>query len=146
MKRIVTGRAADGRDGIISSGSVDPVAAMPGSRNETRLCWSTTGPIVVPRDAAEPMPEFARAPQAPGDSRFLLLTFPPRATTPVHVTPTCDYVVIVMGELWLVMDNGDECRLGVGDSVVQNGTLHAWENRAEMPCTIAAVMIGAEIG
>ena len=147
MRRIVTGRGADGRDAVILQDRVNPIAGMPGSRNETRLHWSTSGRIVLPHDGADPVAKAKgeMSPPSPGDSRFLFVTFPPGSATPIHATPTSDYVVVVAGELWLVMENGDECRLAAGDSVVQNGTRHAWDNRSAEPCTIAAVMIGAEL-
>ena len=146
MRRIVTGRGMGGRDAILRQDGLEPIAGMPGSRNETRLCWSTNGRIVLPYDGGDPVAGGEMSPPSPGDSRFLFVTFPAGSVTPIHATPTSDYVVVVAGELWLVMENGEECRLAVGDSVVQNGTRHAWENRSAESCTIAAVMIGAELG
>jgi len=144
MRRIVTGRGVDGRDAILRQDSLKPIAGMPGSRNETRLCWSTSGRIVLPHVGGDPVAKGEMVPPGPGDSRFLFVTFPAGSVTPIHATPTSDYVVVVAGELWLVMENGEESRLAAGDCVVQNGTRHAWDNRSAEPCTIAAVMIGAE--
>jgi quercetin dioxygenase-like cupin family protein len=145
MKRIVTGRGDDGRDAILSEDGVKPVAGMPGSKNETRLFWSTSGPIQLPHDGSDPAREAEVQVKALGDSRFVFVTFPPGAKTPIHATQTTDFVVVVDGELWLVMENGDERIAQIGDAIIQNGTKHAWENRSDAPCTIAAVMIGAEL-
>ena len=46
----------------------------------------------------------------------------------MHRTETIDYGILVAGELWLVMDEG-ETKLNVGDIVIQRGTNHAWSNR-----------------
>ena len=46
----------------------------------------------------------------------------------MHRTETIDYGILVAGELWLVMDEG-ETKLNVGDVVIQRGTNHAWSNR-----------------
>lgn len=145
MKRVVTGVGADGRDTILWQDDVEPIAGMPGSSNETRLCWSSPARIALPSDGSDPVVERTMSMPNPGEARFLFLTFAPQSATPVHATPTLDYVTVVSGELWLVMEDGGECRLAAGDAVVQNGTRHAWENRSAVPCTIAATLIGAQI-
>jgi mannose-6-phosphate isomerase-like protein (cupin superfamily) len=67
-----------------------------------------------------------------------------RAQHGMHTTDTVDYVVILAGEVWLELDDGKEVLVRAGDCVVQNGTRHAWHNRADAPCVLAAVMVGAE--
>ena len=62
----------------------------------------------------------------------------------MHTTDTVDYVIVVAGEVWLELDDGQEVLVKAGDCVIQNGTRHAWRNRADVPCVMAAVMIGAE--
>jgi quercetin dioxygenase-like cupin family protein len=144
MKRVVTGKTADGRDTIVEQGTMHPIAAMRGSGNEARLCWATSNRITLPHDGADPVAGAEMTMPAPGESRFVFVTFPPGSVTPMHATPTIDCVAVVAGELWLVMESGSECRLEVGDSIIQTGTRHAWANRSSQPCTIAAVMMGAE--
>jgi mannose-6-phosphate isomerase-like protein (cupin superfamily) len=61
----------------------------------------------------------------------------------LHVTDTVDYAVILSGEVWMTLDGGVEVQLRAGDCVVQNGTNHAWCNKANEPCMIAFVLIGA---
>ena len=46
----------------------------------------------------------------------------------MHRTETIDYGILISGELWLVLDEG-ETKLKVGDVVIQRGTNHAWSNR-----------------
>ncbi|MEW2398005.1 cupin domain-containing protein [Streptomyces sp. NPDC046862] len=60
----------------------------------------------------------------------------------MHTTPTLDYDVVLDGELWLELDDG-EVRLSAGDVVVQHGTRHAWRNRSDRPATLLAVLVGA---
>lgn len=59
-----------------------------------------------------------------------------------HRTDTLDYVIVVHGEVWLVLDH-EEKRLGPGDSVIQIGARHAWQNRTDVPATLAVVMVGS---
>jgi len=61
----------------------------------------------------------------------------------MHRTQTLDYIIILSGELYLIMDEG-ETLLKPGDIVIQRGTNHAWSNRSEEPCIQLAVLIDAE--
>lgn len=142
MKRVVTGKGADGADAIVSIGTVDPAPGMGGS-SQTRLCWTTPADLTLPVDGADPVAGVAMSMPAPGEARFVFVTFAPNSASPMHVTQTVDCAVVVDGELWLVMEDGSEAWLTVGDAVVQNGTRHAWVNRSDKPCTLAATMIGA---
>ena len=51
----------------------------------------------------------------------------------MHTTATIDFEVVLEGEVWLELDDGEEVHLRVGDCVVQNGTRHAWRNRGLWP-------------
>jgi mannose-6-phosphate isomerase-like protein (cupin superfamily) len=61
----------------------------------------------------------------------------------MHTTPTVDYVVVVDGEIWLDIGEGQPVHLYQGDTVVQNGARHAWRNLGPKPATLAVVMVGA---
>lgn len=58
----------------------------------------------------------------------------------MHRTQTIDYVVVLAGELTLVLDDTDVV-LRAGDTLVQCGTNHAWENRSDAPATVMFVLI-----
>jgi len=61
----------------------------------------------------------------------------------MHQTPTVDYVTVVAGTITLELDDGASVDLKAGDTVVQQGTRHAWRNRTSAPATISAVLLGA---
>jgi mannose-6-phosphate isomerase-like protein (cupin superfamily) len=61
----------------------------------------------------------------------------------MHTTDTIDFEVVLSGEVTLELDNGVEKVLRPGDTVVQNGTRHRWENRGTEPAVLAVVLIGA---
>ena len=60
----------------------------------------------------------------------------------MHQTRSIDYAIVLLGEIWAVMDIG-ETKLVAGDVLVQRGTNHAWANRSNAPCVIAFVLIDA---
>lgn len=60
----------------------------------------------------------------------------------MHKTDTLDYIVILSGEIWLIVDQG-ETLLQAGDIVVQRGTNHAWSNRSDLPCIQLAILLDA---
>ena len=62
----------------------------------------------------------------------------------MHTTDTIDYGIVLSGEIWLEVDDGEETRLRQHDVVIQNGTRHAWRNKSSAPATAAFVLIGVE--
>ncbi len=60
----------------------------------------------------------------------------------MHRTATVDYIVILSGEIWALMDEG-EVLLRPGDCLIQRGTNHAWSNRSDAPCRFVAVLVDA---
>ena len=60
----------------------------------------------------------------------------------MHKTNSIDYLVVISGEMWMVMEKG-EVLLRPGDCIVQRGTNHALKNKGDKPCLLAAVLIDA---
>ena len=61
----------------------------------------------------------------------------------MHTTDTIDYGIVLDGEIWLELDDGQTQHLRKLDVVVQNGTRHAWRNRSGRVTLMAFVLIGA---
>ncbi len=61
----------------------------------------------------------------------------------MHTTDTIDFEVVLEGEVWLELDDGVEVRLQAGDTVVQNGTRHAWRNHGDTTARLAVFIVGA---
>ena len=62
----------------------------------------------------------------------------------LHRTATVDFICVLEGELWLVLEGDEDVQLRAGDCVVQRGTVHAWRNRTDEPTTFLAVLIDAD--
>ena len=61
----------------------------------------------------------------------------------MHRTNTVDLIIVVSGEVWCKFESS-EVLLKAGDSLVQRGGIHAWRNRSDAPCVIAAIIVGAK--
>ena len=56
---------------------------------------------------------------------------------------TIDIVFVIEGEVDLEQSDGVTARLRRGDVVVQNGTMHAWNNPTDARCVLGFVFCGA---
>jgi hypothetical protein len=170
-RRVVTGHDATGASVFASDQAMEPVtlALLPGA--EFHQLWGRDGPATVPGDVAS-AGQYRYFPEL-GGFRFGFFTLGPDSVTMpddldlgaaiaelderlpgmadvlepdhpgMHTTDTVDFDVVISGEVWLELDDGAEVKLGPGDSVIQNGTRHAWHNRTSQPCTLAVTLIGA---
>ena len=82
----------------------------------------------------------------PPDSESLQF-FPEKPGQPhplMHQTQTLDYIIILSGQLYLIMED-KETLLNPGDVVIQCATNHAWSNRTEHPCIQLAIILDAKL-
>ena len=171
-RRVVTG-IRDGKSVFMSDGPVPNAhhyASLPG--HMTSVVYATPSRPKLPQDEAEQAPPRMHVPPAPGETRLMVVVFPPdsvfatanigdaiaeqsehipgliEAFEPdapgMHTTDTVDYDIVLDGEIWLELDDGAETRLTQGDIVVQCGTRHAWRNKSDRTATLCFVLIGAE--
>jgi hypothetical protein len=61
----------------------------------------------------------------------------------MHKTATADYLIVLKGEIWAILDEGETC-LKQGDVMIQRGTNHSWSVRTDEPCLLAAILVDAD--
>jgi quercetin dioxygenase-like cupin family protein len=169
VRRVVTGHDADGKSVVVEDGRPPRTFASPPGPDgiSTSIVWASDGPMTVPHTSGDPTPHLdAFFPEA-GGTRFFVITHPPGSgvtkmavneggatadgmsvggvsdAAMMHATDTVDYAIVVFGQMWLELSDGEEVLLNPGDCVVQNGTWHGWRNRGDVPCMVAFVVIGA---
>ncbi|HTO06822.1 MAG TPA: cupin domain-containing protein [Myxococcota bacterium] len=172
VRRVVTGHDRSGKAVFVSDREVEPITAqlLPGS--EFHKLWGGDRAPSFPDDGAEPaQPSYfppiggfrfgmfslppassAAAPQ-PKDMAAAaaeleaklpgLASYMEPDAPGMHTTDTIDFEVVLEGEVWLELDGGKEVHLRPGDTVVQNGTRHAWHNRGTKPARLAVFITGA---
>jgi hypothetical protein len=72
--------------------------------------------------------------EVPADSRGRHFFF--------HRTPTIDYAIVLEGEIWALLDEGETC-MRAGDVLIQRATSHSWSNRSDRPARLAFILIDA---
>lgn len=164
MKRIVTGHDARGRSVVlIEDRPAAVVLEKAGGLRLTEL-WETkeTPARLSGADAAR---RERRIEPGPRGTVFRVIEYPPdrvrletlkpeehfagmgatakKGRHPgMHRTKTLDYALVLSGEIYAVLDEG-EVRLEAGDVLVQQATSHAWSNRSDQPALVAFVLIDA---
>jgi hypothetical protein len=170
-RRVVTGHDANGKSVFVSDATVDPVTLALLPCAVFHQLWARDATASIPEDiTTTPRPAYF---PAVGGFRFGFFTIGPESIASpndldvpaalqelsqklpgmaevmepehpgMHTTDTIDFDVVISGEIWLELDDGAEVHLHAGDSVIQNGTRHAWHNRSSQPCTLAVALVGA---
>ncbi len=170
IRRVVTGNTPDGA-AVVSDERVAPITVglIPGG--EFHAIWASDAQPSLPTEGRQTDAKGWFPP--PGGFRFGVVTLAPDSVElpqdfdlfggiaelaqnlpgmaeviepdqpGMHTTDTVDYAVILSGEIWLELDNGQQHLVRARDVVVQNGTRHAWRNKSDQPCVMAVAMIGA---
>ncbi|KAF2684640.1 cupin domain-containing protein [Lentithecium fluviatile CBS 122367] len=67
----------------------------------------------------------------PGGTVLRMVDMDPGSISPMHRTISCDYGVVLEGEVELILDSGAKRLMKRGDISIQRGTNHAWRNTSE---------------
>jgi len=168
IRRIVTGDGPDGRSRIVEDAPATAIRTAP-ERPGFRAVnvWRTTA---SPARIAEGDSVAGHPGILPPKNGTILrvIDFPPEPKDPeelkrrlhatfggmwsdarhdagarhpgMHRTETVDYAIVLEGEIWAVMDEG-EALMRAGDVLIQRGTNHAWANRSDKTARIAFVLM-----
>ena len=144
-RRIVTGHDAAGRS-VVLSDAPTPRTLDIGSAAFHEIWITAQTPAPIDAEEPEPTDRPVRTPPPDNGVTVRFTEMAPGAESPMHRTETVDVGVVLEGETWLLLDDGSETRVGVGDAVVQRGTNHAWANRSERLVRMLFVLIDGTIG
>jgi len=169
IRRVVTGHDRNGKSIFLMDGKAPNVlemASMPGVAL-TDL-WRTAASPASNAGSKDAAAGKIKLEPPPVGTIFRIVEFPPdtawrrkadarkafasigatrapdhaSADAMMHATATVDYIIVLKGEIWAIMDEGEK-RLKQGDVLVQRGTNHSWSVRTKEPCIIAAILVGA---
>jgi mannose-6-phosphate isomerase-like protein (cupin superfamily) len=169
IRRVLTGHDSDGKSIIMTDGiapNILEMSSMPGLAL-TDL-WETKGAPASNDGHADAADRQVHLEPPRNGTILRIVEFPPdtqwrqsanareafdsigaghapdrhSADPMMHKTATVDYIIVLKGEIWAIMDKG-EVLLKAGDILVQRGTNHSWSVRTNEPCIIAAVLVSA---
>ncbi len=169
IRRVVTGHDRDGKSIFVMDGKAPIIlemASMPGVAL-TDLWRTKTAPASNAGNADAATGRIKLEPPSSG-SILRIVEFPPdsrwrksadakkafasigagaapdhgSADAMMHATATVDYIIVLRGEIWAILDKGEKL-LKQGDILIQRGTNHSWSVRTKEPAVVAAVLIGA---
>lgn len=168
IRRVLTGDDANGKSRVVEdapASAIKTVAERPGYRAVN--VWRTTEfpPLIAAEDSVG---QHKGILPTKGGTILRIIDFPPEPKDPaelkrrlhatfggiyadaahdknarhpgMHTTDTVDYAIVLEGEIWSVMDEG-ETLLRAGDVLIQRGTNHAWANRSDRTARIAFVLM-----
>lgn len=168
IRRVVTGHNAEGKSIFVMDGA-PPVSTTPGRAGVTVTELWKTGEMPVSNAGnaeATGLPVTLQPPK--NGTIFRIVEYQPDSIRAqgdrtahfsemgasgaldqsgarhfgFHKTDTIDYAIVLNGEIYAMMDEGERL-LKAGDVLVQRGTNHAWSNRTDEPVRVAFVLIDA---
>lgn len=157
VRRVVTGLHENGRSAILMDSELGGVIDDSGGearRLDLAELWATAElPVDNSGIREQARTRFELLPDPQGSLlRFFEIPPEPPGTAKsgsggdrhpgFHITDTLDYVIVLEGEVVAMMEEG-ETLLRAGDVLIQRGTNHAWSNRSDRTCRMAAVMLSA---
>lgn len=141
VRRVVTEINEDGKSVVKWDSEIESQSGRPNF--EQVPLWATdTLPVQLTDE--DPITRDLGTSVANG-SVFRIARYEPGVAERWHVTDTIDYAVVLSGELWMELDEG-EVHLKPGDVVIQRSTIHNWVNRGPEPCLVAFILIATEGG
>jgi hypothetical protein len=171
VRRVVTGQNAAGKSIFIMDGPAPTVMSRGTASTTVTELWETLAMPASNAGSDDPTLHDYRLPPLKNGTVLRIIEYPPDKiriaalrqpdTTHdakregyvrdlgntrhpgFHKTDTIDYAIVLAGEIWALMDEG-EVLLKAGDVLIQRGTSHAWSVRTDEPATVAFVLIDAE--
>lgn len=157
---VMTGHDAAGMSRVASDSRVTGWSGPAMADSEIAEIWGSDAPLSYPDDGAMPRYKGFYAPL--NGARLMELYLAPRSVTyadapsddadsaqaplardGMHRTATTDMIIVMEGRVDCRLDE-ETVKLGTGDILIQNGTVHAWLNPYDEPCRFIAAMVGAE--
>jgi hypothetical protein len=171
FRRVVTGHNAAGKSVFIIDAPTPHVFQRTKGSAIVHELWETASTPADNRGSADAISRGHRLPPPKNGSVLRVIEYPPdserlaafarEAALPddtgraaaadrnnprhagFHKTATIDYAIVLEGEIYAMMDEG-EVLLKAGDVLVQRGTNHSWSNRTSETAVVAFVLIDAE--
>lgn len=140
IRRIVTSHN-DNAQAIIHRDDLISAELQPHGNGVTLLWSSDTSPADVssPEDKGKLNTGLMN-----NGSVLRIVDFPPQSVGILHRSISLDYVLVLKGKVSLTLDDGSKTVVNEGDLVVQQSTMHGWDNESEEWARLLCVLVPAQ--
>lgn len=139
VRRLVTGHNSEGKAIVWKDGEISASQAGHGPFL-TRL-WSS--PDLPPDVNSTEDLGLVDTGLANKGTICRIVDFPPHSVGMVHRSITLDYIYVLEGEVVLTLDDGSKTKVTKGEMVVQQGTMHGWDNETSNWSRLLCILISA---
>jgi quercetin dioxygenase-like cupin family protein len=141
LRRVLTYHNESGKGHVASQDSI-AAELMPHGVGSS-VIWTThshPAPVDEPIDRAK-ADDIGMV--TPG-SVVRIVDIPPHSKGGLHRTISLDYILVLEGSVTLSLDDGSRTVVRKGELVVQQATMHGWDNESDDWARLFCVMIPAE--
>lgn len=140
IRRIVTSHSDTANAIVARNGPVQ--ATRTGHGPWINLMWSSNQ-LPCDANASEDMGKVATG-LANDGVIYRIVDFPPKSVGMVHRSETLDFVYVLKGEIVLTLDDGSRTVVKENETVVQQATMHGWDNETNEWTRLLVVLVKAE--
>ncbi|UPX20213.1 uncharacterized protein EKO05_0010453 [Ascochyta rabiei] len=137
IRRVVTGHK-EGASTVLIDDKLDPA---PGFASKAATIWQNHQ---YPAELADHDAAQGKAYIYNKGSLIRVVDFPPNSTGHNHRTASLDYGIIIEGEIELELEDGSKTIVRAGDIVVQQATMHKWNNHTDKVCRMIFALLPSE--
>jgi mannose-6-phosphate isomerase-like protein (cupin superfamily) len=141
LRRVVVTTDGEGSR-VLADGA--PTNAFELNGTKIMRLWETSAvPTSLPVDVDAGVTAGSAYREGFAGTSFYVAEIPPgvgRQQIPMHRNDTLDYMAILEGEIHLVLPDR-EILLQQGDTLIQVGVMHTWENRGDELCRLLFVVV-----
>jgi quercetin dioxygenase-like cupin family protein len=140
VRRVVTGHDDAGKAVVLIDDIAGNVTSQRAGQERCLLWVNETLP--ASNDGDDDKGEMDVGVGYPGGSIYGIVKIEPGCHPRIHRTLTVDYGYVMEGSIFLELDDM-EVELRAGDTFIQRGTIHAWNNRGTEDCMLLVTLIDA---
>lgn len=139
-RRVVTGHSDNAKAKIIKDGLIH--GNQTGHGPWIQLFWSSDS---LPPDTNTTEDLGLASTGLSNDGTIIrIVDFPPHSVGMVHRSMTLDYIFVLEGEIVLTLDDGSRTVMKKNEMVVQQATMHGWNNETDQWVRLLCVLIAAK--
>ena len=111
------------------------------------------GPWISPLWSTESLPPDVNSSEDQGLARpglaskgtiVRVVDFPPHSTGALHRSITLDYIYVLEGPVVLTLDDGSRTSISKNETVIQQATMHGWDNENDQWARLLCVLIASK--